>query len=91
MADHIYHCTDSGPVLFDFISPGKWVHAWKPIEYVSDFATRRAMTEADVIKVGWSVSRLWLLWSAMAGGCVAIGLWAAWGGRLLDRKRAAMA
>lgn len=85
VADRIYHCTDSAPAVLDFMRPGHWVHTWKPIEYVADVQLGRSMGEADVIKTGWSVPRLWCLWIVMVGGSVAVGCFGACDKRLRNR------
>ena len=86
VTDRIYNCTDSAPAVFDFVLPGNWVHAWKPIKYVAEVRTGRSMSEADVIKIGWSVPRLWCLWIVMVGGSVVVGCFGACDKRLLRNR-----
>ena len=76
----IYYCTDD--IGFDYLIPGNWVHG--EIEYVDDVsaAMSRSMSEPDVLLRGWSVARLWLIWSAMFGSSLVVALFVArlrWG------------
>ena len=76
----IYYCTDD--IGLDYLIPGKWVHG--EIEYVDDVsaAMSRLMGEPDVMLRGWSVVRLWLIWSAMFGSSFVVALFIArlrWG------------
>jgi hypothetical protein len=71
----IYYCTDE--IGLDFLMPGNWVHG--EIEYVDDVsaAMSRSMNEPDVLLRGWSVGRLWLIWSAMFGSSLVVALFIA--------------
>ena len=76
----VYYCTDD--IGLDYLIPGNWVHG--EIEYVDDVsaATSRSMSEPDVLLLGWSVGRLWLIWSAMFGSSLVLALFIArlrWG------------
>jgi hypothetical protein len=76
----IYYCTDD--IGFDYLIPGNWVHG--EIEYVDDVgaAMSRSMSEPDVLLRGWSVARLWLIWSVMFGSSLVVALFVArlrWG------------
>ena len=71
----IYYCTDD--IGLDYVIPGNWVHG--EIEYVDDVSTAmsRSMSEPDVLLRGWSVGRLWLIWSAMFGSSLVLALFMA--------------
>jgi hypothetical protein len=71
----IYYCTDD--IGLDYLIPGNWVHG--EIEYVDDVsaAMSRSMSEPDVLLRGWSVGRLWLIWSAMFGSSLVVALYIA--------------
>ena len=71
----IYYCTDD--VGLDYLIPGDWVHG--EIEYVDDVcaAMSRSMSEPDVLLRGWSVGRLWIIWSAMFGSSLVVALYIA--------------
>jgi len=71
----IYYCTDA--VGFEFLMPGSWVHG--ELEIVDDVqkASSRTMSEPDVILRGWTVGRLWMIWSVMFGSTVVMGLFLA--------------
>ena len=58
--DKLYNCTDSVPL--DFLQPGDWVH--HPVT-VHQIVLARSMSEPDTIKAGWSMQKLWALWSGM--------------------------
>src|SRR3954453_2505834 len=65
----LYVCTDSVP--FEFLHPGDWVHQPVTVERI---VAARSMSEADTIRAGWSITRLWLLWSSFVGGSVIISV-----------------
>jgi hypothetical protein len=71
----IYHCTDD--VWLEYLTPGDWVHG--EIEYVDDvpLAMSRTMSDPDVLLRGWTVGRLWMVWAAMFGSSLALGLFLA--------------
>ena len=54
----LYDCTDPGGI--DYLSPGDWVHHYVAVEHVTH---GRPMSEPDTLKHGWTVSRLWVVWS----------------------------
>lgn len=81
----LYNCTDG--TRFDFFFPGDWVH--NPV-LAEEIVTNRTMSEPDLIKSGWTVTRLWLLWCAFAAGSVSIGFAAAslkWPSRMNQEGR----
>jgi hypothetical protein len=61
---NLYNCTDDGPSAYPvgFISPGNWTH--HPVE-VEHIVVDMNMNHPDTIKAGWSITGLWVLWSAM--------------------------
>jgi hypothetical protein len=65
----LYACTDSVP--FEFLHPGNWVHQPVTVEAI---VPARSMSEPDMIRSGWTITRLWLLWCFFAGGSVIISL-----------------
>lgn len=71
----IYHCTDD--VWLEYLTPGDWVHG--EVEYVDDVpsAMDRTMSDPDVLLRGWTVGRLWIVWTAMFGSSLAVGLFVA--------------
>lgn len=71
----IYHCTDDD--WLGYLRPGDWVHG--EIDYVDDVpsALLRTMSDPDVLLRGWTVGRLWMVWTAMFGSSLAIGLFLA--------------
>ena len=65
--NRLYNCTDPG--LFDYLSPGQWVH--HPVA-VHQVVSGRSMSDPDTIKEGWSIARLWYLWDAFFGISIAV-------------------
>jgi len=65
--NHIYNCTDDLPL--DYLQPGQWVHNPVAVRHV---VSGRSMSEPDTIKEGWSVWRLWLLWSSSVAGSLIV-------------------
>lgn len=58
----VYQCSDS--IGFPgFLMPGQWVH--EPIAYVPTVTPSTSMSDPDVIKVGWTVTKLWWAWWGM--------------------------
>ena len=68
----IYYCTDEAGL--GYIHPGSWVHG--RIEIVDNVpsATSRSMGDPDVMRRGWTVERLWVVWSTMFGVSVVLAL-----------------
>jgi len=69
VTDKLYNCTDPG--WLDFLSPGDWVHGQFAIVPI---IKRGAMSDPDTIKAGWSISRLWYLWSSFIAVSVIISV-----------------
>src|SRR5262245_40544881 len=63
----VYDCTDGGSL--DFWFPGHWVH--HPVT-VTHVAHGRSMSEPDMIKLGWSMRRLWFVWCSFVGISLAV-------------------
>jgi hypothetical protein len=61
---NLYNCTDDGPFMYKlgFTFPGNWTH--HPVE-VEHIVVDMNMNHPDTIKTGWSITGLWVLWSAM--------------------------
>lgn len=58
----VYQCSDS--IGFPgFLMPGRWVH--EPIAYVAAVSPSTSMSDPDVIKMGWTVTKLWWAWWGM--------------------------
>lgn len=85
VAEHVYDCTDSVPG--DFLRPGDWVHTLNGSSIVSvqHVVHGRSMSEPDIIKSGWSIRDLWLLWSAFVSTSLAASVFLAWKRWLPDR------
>ena len=73
VAGDLYDCTDS---LVGYWTPGDWVHSWPdhPVIQVSHVVHGRAMSESDSIKVGWSVTKLWALWTLFVAISVSVSI-----------------
>src|SRR5262245_52450431 len=67
VTDSIYHCSDPG--VWDFLSPGHWVH--QPVE-VARVVVNSSMSAPDTIKSGWTVRGLWGLWWTFLGASVGV-------------------
>ena len=65
--NRLYNCTDDSPL--DYLRPGHWVHQPVAVRHVT---SGRSMSEPDTIKEGWSVWRLWLLWSSSVAGSLIV-------------------
>ena len=62
----VYDCTDP---LFGYLSPDGWIGGNNfPVVVVKHVDSGRPMKDSDEIKEGWSVTRLWYLWSTLFGG-----------------------
>ena len=61
----LYYCTDGGTIDFIF-GPlgGGWVHHPESVAHI----VPRPMDKPDEIKTGWTITGLWCLWGALAGG-----------------------
>jgi hypothetical protein len=71
--EQVYDCADSVP--FGYLQPGSWVH--DPIVYVDKIHQGGTNYSGDVIKTGWSLPKLWMIWFAMFGGSLVVGFLAA--------------
>jgi hypothetical protein len=67
---NLYDCTDE--CGFGYLMPGEWVHG--KLATASKVMHGRWMGEPDMIKEGWTVPRLWMLWLACFGGSVALSM-----------------
>ena len=58
----IYDCSDP---LYGYLTPDGWVgnNHW-PVVVVEQIVPSSSMGDPDTIKEGWSVTRLWCLWSS---------------------------
>lgn len=65
VTDKLYNCTDPG--WLDYLFPGLWVH--NPIVALH-VNTSRSMNEQDIIREGWSITRLWWLWFTCIGASI---------------------
>jgi hypothetical protein len=66
----VYDCTD--PAL-GYLSPDGWVGGNKfPVVVVKQIVSGRSISEPDEIKEGWSVARLWCLWSSFFAGSLIV-------------------
>ena len=68
----LYNCPGEG--LMDYLAPGDWVHdkQGQPMQIVSQVVLGRSMSEPDMIKEGWTVTRLWYLWYSFFATSVVI-------------------
>ena len=62
----VYHCSDE--VGFGYLLPGDWVH--DPIVSKDFSEITGSMGDPDLIREGWSVFYLWLVWIAMFGSSI---------------------
>ena len=64
----LFNCTDSLP--FNFLNPGDWVHG----HYVTvpQINPNDPMDKPDSIKEGWTIPKLWFLWSSFVAAAVAV-------------------
>jgi hypothetical protein len=78
VGERLYDCTDDG--FLGFWRPGNWVHSWPqhPVAVVPQVVHDRSMSEPDTIKEGWTVARLWGLWSVFVGVSLVVSLFGAW-------------
>jgi hypothetical protein len=81
-AGTIYNCTDDN--LGGFLRPGDWVH--NPVT-VSQVKLDSDMSHPDIIKQGWSISKLWILWWSFAVACLVVSALSA---SLIWRKKPAV-
>ena len=68
--DNLYHCTDQ--VGMDYLSPGKWVH--EGFVTVPKINRNVTMSDQDQIREGWTMGRLWLLWSGILAVSIVVSL-----------------
>lgn len=88
VGDTLYDCTDDN--MLGFWRPGCWVHRFDghPIVVVHQIVHGRSMSEPDAIKEGWSVPRLWCLWSSFVVVSLAVSVVLTWMIGIARRGRA---
>ena len=70
----VYACADGGPC--DYWTPGDWVHnhVSQAIEVVPQIHQFPHLGDPDVLKTGWSVTRLWCVWILFFGGSLIVSM-----------------
>ena len=86
----LYDCTDDCGI--GFLIPGGWVHEFdgRKLVTVSRIVHGRPMSEPDTILQGWSIPKLWGLWSLLAATCLGISsivAWSPWNRLLLAQQK----
>ncbi|HZV35288.1 MAG TPA: hypothetical protein VFB72_12000 [Verrucomicrobiae bacterium] len=70
VAPNLYNCTDDGPTgIWGFVFPGMgWPHGYYRVVQVKHIVPDMDMSHPDTIKAGWTMTGIWVLWSAFVTG-----------------------
>ena len=70
--DHIYSCSDGVmcyPIPADLLA---LTHDEWPLKFVPEIVRPTSMSDPDLIKEGWTVGELWILWAVFLNLSLAI-------------------
>lgn len=66
--ERIYDCRDMN--LLGYLAPGDWIHGeYEHVDAITDIGD---MSKPDALLKGWSIGKLWLVWSAMFGSSIVV-------------------